>query len=124
MTRFFKTQRDRDLSSLLFTLGSLFLTPRERNNRSSQIEETLADTIGLDFIILSGYNPYDAAAFFGRLQMYGGTTDPAARQWNRYRDDHPLNEDRIDNLDESWLVDKKLHSKDSRLLVLQDISVN
>lgn len=69
-----------------------------RQNRYSHVEENLADAIGLFILKEVGYNPYDAGAFFGRLQMFAGTTDPSTRIWKPYFSDHPFSEDRIENL--------------------------
>jgi hypothetical protein len=93
-----QAQLNSDLSSFLNSLGWALLTAKERANRSQQLEENLADALGLYLLVRSGYNPYDAGAFFGRLEMYMGTTGPATREWDKYRNDHPFNEDRIENL--------------------------
>ncbi|MFQ5799894.1 MAG: M48 family metallopeptidase [Bacteroidota bacterium] len=93
-----RQQMQSDLSSFLSILGLLFESEEERRNRYSQVEELLADSIGLYILNDAGYNPYDAAGLFGRLQMYSGTTDPLTRLWNPYISSHPFKENRIENL--------------------------
>lgn len=83
------------VSRYLFPLGPAVLSKVERRNRDSQVDETMADLIAFGLLIDSGHNPYDAAAFFGRLQMYEGTAEPTARLWAPYFRTHPFNENRI-----------------------------
>ncbi|MBI4466237.1 MAG: M48 family metalloprotease [Acidobacteria bacterium] len=97
-TQLQKQQLEADLSNLLSMLGLLFESEEERKNRYSHVEEKLADSIAFYMITEACYNPYDAAAFFGRLQMYSGTTDPLARLWKPYAATHPFKEDRIEHL--------------------------
>jgi len=93
-----KEQMEADLGNLLSALNLVLESPEAKKNRYSQIEEKLADAIGFHLIWHVGYNPYDAAGFFGKLQMYAGTTNPGDRMWRPYLQDHPFNEDRIENL--------------------------
>jgi predicted Zn-dependent protease len=61
--------------------------------------ESRADAIGLDLIVRAGYNPYDAAGSFGRLEMYSG--DISTSVLSRFRalaSDHPMTPDRIRNM--------------------------
>jgi Zn-dependent protease with chaperone function len=60
--------------------------------------ESRADDIGVQFSIGANYNPYDAAASFGRMMMFTGETDPTQILLNRYTKDHPVDVDRIANL--------------------------
>ena len=93
-----KPQMEEDLGNLLSALGLLLESGEAKKNRYSQVEERLADAIGFHLIWHVGYNPHDAAGFFGKLQMYQGATDPGVRMWMPYLLDHPFDEDRIDNL--------------------------
>jgi predicted Zn-dependent protease len=55
--------------------------------------EARADEIGLQFAAGAGYNPYDCAAFFGRMLMFQGDAG-LLRKWV-YASTHPLNAERI-----------------------------
>jgi predicted Zn-dependent protease len=56
--------------------------------------ESRADDIGFQYLIGAGFNPYGAAAFFGRLQMYSGH-QPFLMQ---FVIDHPVDTQRIEFL--------------------------
>jgi Zn-dependent protease with chaperone function len=60
--------------------------------------ESRADEIGIQFTIGANYNPYDAAASFGRMMMFTGETDPTQILLNRYTKDHPVDVERIGTL--------------------------
>jgi hypothetical protein len=57
--------------------------------------EARADEIGIQYLIAAGYNPYDAAAFFGRMMMFRGNTSLLGNLVERFTSDHPIDMDRI-----------------------------
>jgi hypothetical protein len=59
--------------------------------------ESRADEIGLKYIIGGGYNPYDAAAQFGRLLMFSGQTGVLEQLVGKVFSTHPVDNDRIAN---------------------------
>jgi predicted Zn-dependent protease len=64
----------------------------------SRFCEARADEIGVQYLVGAGYNPFDAAAFFGRLMMFQGDTGLLSNLVNRFLFDHPLNVERIGDL--------------------------
>jgi len=62
---------------------------------NSRTCERRADEIGVQFIAAADYNPFDAAAFFGRLMMYQGQTGMLQNFFARFTSDHPIDQDRI-----------------------------
>lgn len=76
------------------------LAPQVRITREGQSRfcEARADEIGLQYLVGAGYNPFDAAAFFGRLLMFSGRTSVFDILWGRIANDHPVDVDRIENL--------------------------
>ena len=61
--------------------------------------EARADEIGFFIFTHSGYNPYDAAGAFGRLEMYLGETSTGLfARLNAMGSDHPMTPDRIENM--------------------------
>ncbi len=61
--------------------------------------EARADEIGFIIFTRSGYNPYDAAGAFGRLEMYlGDTSTGIFARLNAMGSDHPMTPDRIKNM--------------------------
>lgn len=60
--------------------------------------EGRADEIGLQYLAGAGYNPYDAAAFFGRMMMFTGETSLLGSFFKRFTSDHPIDLDRISGL--------------------------
>lgn len=66
----------------------------------SQIREceSRADQIGFAYMVRAGYNPYDAAAFFGRLQMFKGKPSAFGRIIGAFGRTHPFDDTRIENL--------------------------
>ena len=59
--------------------------------------ESRADEIGLKYMIGAGFNPYDAAAHFGRLLMFHGQTGIMDHFLGRIFSTHPVDNDRIAN---------------------------
>jgi len=58
--------------------------------------EARADEIGLNVLTRAGYNPYDAAGAFGRLEMYlGDTSTGLLARLAAMNGDHPMTPDRI-----------------------------
>jgi predicted Zn-dependent protease len=58
--------------------------------------ESRADEIGFTILIASGYNPFDAAAGFGRLEMLmGDTSTGVLGRLAAMGRDHPITPDRI-----------------------------
>jgi predicted Zn-dependent protease len=61
--------------------------------------EARADEIGFYVFATSGYNPYDAAGAFGRLEMYLGDTNAGIlARLNTTGNDHPMTPDRIKHM--------------------------
>jgi predicted Zn-dependent protease len=61
--------------------------------------ETRADAIGFNIFRAAGYNPFDAAGAFGRLEMYlGDTSTGILARLNAVRSDHPMTPDRIKHM--------------------------
>lgn len=61
--------------------------------------EARADEIGFYIFTASGYNPYDAAGAFGRLEMYmGDTRTGVLARLNALGSDHPMTPDRIEHM--------------------------
>lgn len=56
--------------------------------------EARADNIGMQYLIGAGLGPYEAAAFFGRLQMWEGQKGFL----DQLVSDHPIDANRIENL--------------------------
>jgi predicted Zn-dependent protease len=61
----------------------------------SRSHETEADRIGLQIMAIAGYNPYEAAELWKRMQARAGGNAPA-----EFLSTHPSNETRIANLTE------------------------
>lgn len=61
--------------------------------------ESRADAVGFDLLVKSGFNPFDASAAFGKLEMYTGDirTDQNAQMQALGRD-HPMTPDRIEHM--------------------------
>ena len=67
-----------------------------RLTRSQSREcEARADRVGLQYLVGAGYNPFDAAAFQGRMIMFSGKTSILGNLWSRIRSTHPIDLDRI-----------------------------
>ena len=64
----------------------------------SRFCEASADEIGVQYLVGAGYNPFDAAALFGRLMMFEGDTGLLSNLISRFLSDHPLNIERIGDL--------------------------
>lgn len=61
--------------------------------------EERADEIGFYIFTASGFNPYDAAGAFGRLEMYSGDTNTGVlARLNALGSDHPMTPDRISHM--------------------------
>ncbi|MGH9774429.1 MAG: M48 family metallopeptidase [Candidatus Acidiferrales bacterium] len=56
--------------------------------------ERRADSIGFQYLVGAGLNPYEAAAYFGRMQMFSGNPGLFAQ----FLSDHPIDAERIQNL--------------------------
>jgi predicted Zn-dependent protease len=58
--------------------------------------EARADAIGFALFTAAGYNPFDAAGAFGRLEMYmGDTSTTLVARFAAFGKDHPVTPDRI-----------------------------
>lgn len=88
----------RDQNTLVGALNRLFETDGQALNRYQHPREIFADTVAVHALALTGYNPFDAGAWFGRMQMLEGTTDPWTRALLPYASTHPFHEDRIESL--------------------------
>jgi Zn-dependent protease with chaperone function len=64
----------------------------------SRLCEERADELGFQYLTGAGYNPFDAAAEFGRMMMFYGGTGVLDSIFGRFMSDHPINQDRIGNL--------------------------
>jgi predicted Zn-dependent protease len=63
--------------------------------------EARADEIGFAIFTRAGYNPFDAAGSFGRLEMYlGDTRTGVLDRLNALGKDHPMTPDRINHMRE------------------------
>jgi predicted Zn-dependent protease len=63
--------------------------------------EARADEIGFAIFTKAGYNPFDAAGSFGRLEMYLGDTQTGVlARLNAISSDHPMTPDRINHMRE------------------------
>ena len=61
--------------------------------------EARADGIGFYIFTASGYNPYDAAGAFGRLEMYMGDTKTGVlARLSALGSDHPMTPDRVEHM--------------------------
>jgi predicted Zn-dependent protease len=61
--------------------------------------EARADEIGFVIFTAAGYNPYDAAGAFGRLEMYmGDTSTGILARLSSLGSDHPMTPDRIKHM--------------------------
>ena len=56
--------------------------------------EARADNVGFQYFVGAHFNPYEAAAYFGRFQMYFGKPGLLAQ----FAMDHPIDAERIQNL--------------------------
>lgn len=88
----------RDQNTFLGALNRLFETDREVFNRYHHPQEIFADMVAVQALAHTGYNPFDAGAWFGRMQMLQGTTDPWTRALLPYASTHPFHEDRIESI--------------------------
>jgi len=70
----------------------------EEFNLRSQFLEYIADGIAIECMQETGYDALDAGAFFGKMQLKFGTTDPTLRAQFPFLDTHPYFEDRIENI--------------------------
>ncbi len=61
--------------------------------------ETRADNIGFQYLVGAGFNPYGAAAFFGRIQMYQGRQGLL----DQFLSDHPITTERVQNLRDLYI---------------------
>lgn len=62
--------------------------------------EQRADQIGFLIFTQAGYNPFDAAGAFGRLEMYSGDTGGVLSQVKALTSGHPMTADRISHMRE------------------------
>jgi predicted Zn-dependent protease len=69
--------------------------------------EERADEIGFLIFTRAGYNPFDAAGAFGRLEMYSGDTGGVLNQVRALSSGHPMTSDRISHMRELLLRDLK-----------------
>jgi peptidase M48-like protein len=74
---------------------SLSQNPNVATRRAS---EQRADTIGIQFMVGAGYNPFDAAGLMGKFQMLTGRTGLLENFFARFTSDHPIDQDRINNI--------------------------
>jgi predicted Zn-dependent protease len=89
-------------------LSLLLRRPRLNEQRSC---EARADTIAFKLFTASGYNPYDAAAAFGRLEMYlGDTSTGVIARLGALGGDHPMTPDRIKHMRELLIAQAALNS--------------
>jgi predicted Zn-dependent protease len=65
--------------------------------------EERADEIGFLIFVRAGYNPFDAAGAFGRLEMYSGDTGGVLNQVRALSSGHPMTADRISHMRELLL---------------------
>jgi predicted Zn-dependent protease len=89
------------------SLGSLFgglVGGQQGAIASSQVSqqrgcEARADEIGFKIFTASGYDPFDAAGAFGRLEMYSGDTHTGIlARLSALGSDHPMTPDRISRM--------------------------
>lgn len=89
------------------SLGALFgglIGGQQGAIASSQISqqrgcESRADEIGFNIFTAAGYNPFDAAGAFGRLEMYMGDTHTGVlARLNSLSSNHPMTPDRISHM--------------------------
>ena len=79
---------------LATALGALLDQSGAENEQ--QACEARADEIGLNLLTRSGYNAFDAAGAFGRLEMYSGDTGTGLlARFAALGSDHPMTPDRI-----------------------------
>jgi hypothetical protein len=69
--------------------------------------EERADEIGFLIFTRAGYNPFDAAGAFGRLEMYSGDTGDLLSQVKALGSGHPMTADRIKHMRELLIRDLK-----------------
>jgi predicted Zn-dependent protease len=69
--------------------------------------EERADAIGFMIFIRAGYNPFDAAGAFGRLEMYSGDTGGILNQVMSLGSGHPMTADRINHMRELLIRELK-----------------
>jgi predicted Zn-dependent protease len=61
--------------------------------------ESRADTIGFDLLVGAGYSPFDAAAYFGRFEMFSGDSRTGVlARLKGLLSNHPITPDRIEHL--------------------------
>jgi len=79
--------------------GRMAVWTRLNTVTAQQACEQRADAIGFNLFTSAGYNPYDAAGAFGRLEMYSGdiNTGIVARLL-QFGSDHPMTPDRISSM--------------------------
>jgi predicted Zn-dependent protease len=70
----------------------------------SRTQESEADHLGLIFMAMAGYDPYEATAFWERMAESGGPTPP------EFLSTHPSYDTRIKNLNE-WIPEALTYYK-------------
>lgn len=91
--------------SLGAALGEILGGPKGAYNASSLAQqkacESRADEIGFLIFTKAGYNPFDAAGSFGRIEMYMGDTGTGfLDRLNAMTKEHPMTPDRIRHMRE------------------------
>ena|SRR5436309_16115284 len=82
---------------LASVLGALLDESRPAN--AQQACEARADEIGFNLLTRSGYNAFDAAGAFGRLEMYSGDTGTGLlARFTAMSQNHPMTPDRISHM--------------------------
>jgi predicted Zn-dependent protease len=77
-------------------MGRLFGATDGNEPVNARVCEQRADQIGFEMLIRASYNPYDAAAAFGRLQMYlRDTSNSVFAKLAEMQKDHPITPDRL-----------------------------
>lgn len=88
--------------SIAAALGELFGGARGAYQLSGLAQEKgceeRADEIGFLIFTRAGYNPFDAAGAFGRLEMYNGDTGGVLSKVKALGSGHPMTADRIKHM--------------------------
>jgi predicted Zn-dependent protease len=73
---------------------------RTRKDKAEQrVCEARADAVGFDLLVKSGFSPYDAAAAFGKIEMYSGDTKTGmGAKLLALGNSHPMTPDRIEHM--------------------------
>jgi predicted Zn-dependent protease len=71
----------------------------KKDKAEQRVCEARADAVGFDLLVKSGFSPYDAAAAFGKMEMYSGDTKTGlGAKLLALGNSHPMTPERIEHM--------------------------